>query len=87
LFDTNIISDLINRGRTSRVVEPLREIGAGVCTSLIVVSEVRYGVAKKASASLSERAEAILAILPVCPFEELVDSHYADIRVTLEQSG
>lgn len=87
LLDTNIVSDLINRGQTSRAVEPLRDIGAGVCTSLIVVSEVRYGVVKKGSASLKERAQAILALLPLCPFAEPVDRHYADIRVALERSG
>ncbi len=87
LLDTNIVSDFINRGRSSQVAGFLDRVGAGVCTSLIVASEIRYGVEKKGSATLAERAEAILSVLPLCPLTDPVDRHYAQIRAALERSG
>ena len=87
LLDTNIVSDLINRGRTSPVFAQLDRHRAAICTSLVVVSEIRYGVAKKGSPSLAERADAVLRTIPLCPFDAPTDRHYADIRVSLERQG
>jgi tRNA(fMet)-specific endonuclease VapC len=87
LLDTNIVSDLINNGRASVVAGMLERHGASVCTSIVVACEVRYGVAKRGSKALSERAEAILAALSCCSFAKPVDQHYGEIRVTLERRG
>ena len=41
LLDTNILSDLV-RNPHGRVAEHIREVGdAGICTSIIVASELR----------------------------------------------
>lgn len=87
LLDTNILSDIINRGRTSAVSAMLDKIGPLVCTSIVVAAEIRYGVAKKGSSLLAERAEAVLRSIPVCPLGDPVDRHYAEIRVHLERRG
>jgi tRNA(fMet)-specific endonuclease VapC len=87
LLDTNIVSDLINNGRRSAVAGMLDRHGALICTSIIVAGEIRYGVAKKGSRALAERADAILKALPFCPFGEPVDHHYGEIRVELERRG
>ncbi|HEV2132187.1 MAG TPA: PIN domain-containing protein, partial [Longimicrobiaceae bacterium] len=50
LLDTNIVSDLVRRPQ-GRAAQRIREIGeAGVCTSIIVAAELRFGAAKKGSA-------------------------------------
>lgn len=87
LLDTNIVSDLINRGRTSAVSAKLDGAGAQVCTSLVVAAEIRYGVARKGSALLAERAEAVLRTIPIYALGEPVDRHYAEIRAHLERRG
>lgn len=87
LLDTNIVSDLINRGRTSTVSAKLDKVGSLVCTSIVVAAEIRYGVAKKGSSLLSKRAEAVLRSIPICPLGDPVDRHYAEIRVHLERRG
>ena len=87
LLDTNIISDVINRGRTSPVSRKIDVVGASVCTSIIVAAEIRYGVAKKGSDLLAQRAAAVLATIPLCAFTAPLDEHYAEIRVFLERRG
>lgn len=87
LLDTNIVSDLINRGRTSVVSAMLDRFGSVVCTSIVVAAEIRYGIAKKGSALLAQRGDTVLKTIPLCPFGEPVDRHYAEIRVHLEKQG
>ena len=87
MLDTNIVSDLIRHPR-GRVRDKIAEYGEStVCTSLIVASEIRFGCAKKNSEPLTERANAILNALTILPLEAPLDSHYADIRSTLEAQG
>jgi len=87
LLDTNIVLDLINRGRTSVVSAMLDKFGGVVCTSVVVAAEIRYGVAKKGSALLAERADAVLKTIPIRVLGDPVDRHYAEIRVHLERQG
>ncbi|BAO30730.1 PilT protein-like [Sulfuritalea hydrogenivorans sk43H] len=87
LLDTNILSDLIRypRGAAAR---RLAEVGVdAICTSIVVACELRYGAARRDSAPLTQRVEALLSSLSVLPFEADADSHYADIRATLERAG
>ena len=88
ILDTNILSDLINRGHDSRI---RRHLAAGgdryVQTSVIVAAEVRYGVAKRGSAALAARAEAVLGSLPILPFDEPADRRYGELRSHLERQG
>jgi len=87
LLDTNILSDLI-RMPQGRVARKIRRQGEGtVCTSVIVAAEIRYGCAKKKSSRLTAQAEAILAAIPILPFEPPMDAVYGRIRHDLEASG
>ncbi len=87
LLDTNIVSDLI-RNPQGAVAEHIYEVGeARVCTSAIVAAELRYVAAKKGSARLTQRVEAVLGVLEVLPFEAPADAAYAEIRVALEAAG
>jgi tRNA(fMet)-specific endonuclease VapC len=87
LLDTNIITDLIKNPQ-GKAAERLRKIGDdAVCTSIIVAAELRYGSAKKGSAALLKKVEAILSEIPVLPFEAPADGHYGGMRAELEAAG
>ena len=87
LLDTNIVSDLI-RNPGGRATQRIREVGEEqVCTSIVVAAELRYGAAKKASAPLTARIEAVLGVVPVLPLDEPADAAYGAIRARLEANG
>ena len=87
LLDTNIISALVRDPR-GIVTTRIREVGeANVCTSIIVAAELRYGAAKKGSASLSAQLESVLSAFEVLPFETPADTIYGAIRAQLERAG
>ncbi len=66
LLDTDIVSDLV-RHPHGVAAQHIAEVGeAQVCTSIIVSAELRYGVAKKVSARLTARLEAVLGALESC---------------------
>jgi tRNA(fMet)-specific endonuclease VapC len=87
LLDTNIISDLI-RNPGGQVAQRIAEIGhANVLTSIIVASELRFGVAKKASQKLTVAVDGILKRLSVMLFEAPADVCYGSMRAGLESLG
>jgi tRNA(fMet)-specific endonuclease VapC len=87
LLDTNTISALLkNPGGT--VKNHIAELGEDrICTSIIVLSELRCGVLKHSSEKLSARLESVLAGLEVIPFESPADVRYSELRVHLESRG
>jgi len=87
LLDTNIVSELM-RDPQGPVTRRIARVGErSVCTSIIVACELRYGVAKKGSARLTQQLEAVLEVLPVLSLEPAVDRRYGEIRADLERRG
>lgn len=87
LLDTNIVSDLI-RDPQGRVASRIREVGeAQVATSIIVVAELRFGAAKKASPRLTAQVDAVLGAMEILPLEEPADRTYGQLRARLEKKG
>jgi tRNA(fMet)-specific endonuclease VapC len=87
LLDTNIISDAIRNPRGAVRVR-LDQVGTNqVVTSIIVAAELRYGVAKRRSASLADTVEKILGSFAVLPFEHPADFIYGKVRSVLEAAG
>ena len=87
LLDTNIVSDLVRhpQGKAAQclaLVDPTR-----VCTSIIVVSELRYGVEKKGSVKLTRQLEKVLSGLDSLPYANPADFHYGRIRAKLQLLG
>ena len=87
MLDTNVLSELIRNPQ-----DTLRQKVAGaspdtLCTSIVVVCELRFGALLKGSDTLTRRVEQLLEALPVLPFDEPADRHYADIRASLERAG
>ena len=87
MLDTNILSDLV-RNPQGRVAARIAEIGeSGICTSIIVAAELRFGAAKRGSARLTRQLEHILSAVDVQPFEAPADTIYAELRARLEAAG
>jgi tRNA(fMet)-specific endonuclease VapC len=87
LLDTNILSDLV-RNPQGVVAAQITEAGEDtVCTSIIVVAELRYGAIKSDSAKLAERIDMILSALEILPLETPADHQYASIRHHLTRQG
>ncbi len=87
MLDTNIMSDLIKNpsGQAARRLQAVGE--ETICTSIIVAAELRYGCAKKGSAALLKRVEALLAEVPVLALDVPADVEYGGIRAELESAG
>src|SRR5689334_9162271 len=87
LLDTNILSDLMRHPR-GRVAEKIAAVGEQqICTSIIVVAELRYGATKKASARLVAQLERVLSGIDVLPLESPADVIYGELRTRLEKDG
>jgi tRNA(fMet)-specific endonuclease VapC len=87
LLDTNVVSDLVRRPHGQLATRIGRLSDEGLCTSIIVAAELRYGAAKRASARLTRQIEAVLAAILVQPWEHPADAIYGDIRAELESTG
>ncbi len=87
MLDTNIVSHLI-RNPQGQVAEKLAAHGmSGICISIIVAAELRYGAAKKCSAPLQSRVEDVLERMDVLPFDRPCDAEYGRLRAKLEAAG
>lgn len=87
LLDTNAVSELV---RNPGGVVASRAGGfrrGDICTSILVVAELRYGAAKRRSRALSAQLDEVLSALEVFPFEAPADCAYGDLRVRLERIG
>jgi tRNA(fMet)-specific endonuclease VapC len=87
MLDTNVISDLIKdpMGKVARQLETEGE--SSVCSSIIVASELRYGVAKSGSRELSLRVDAALSAIEILPFDIPADTEYGKLRALLAAKG
>jgi tRNA(fMet)-specific endonuclease VapC len=87
LLDTNIISDVIDRP-TGQAATRVRQAGQGsIVTSIIVVSELRYGYTKISSKRLKDAYELFFENIAIEGWETPFDHVYADIRSDLERRG
>ena len=87
MLDTNVISDLIKdpMGKVARQLETEGE--SSVCSSSIVASELRYGVAKSGSKELALRVNAALSAIEILPFDVPADTEYGKLRALLAAKG
>jgi len=87
MLDTNIISELIHNPRGTVTDRIVREGETSVCTSIVVVAELWFGVKKKGSARLARQAEAVISAIEILPLDEPADREYAKLRCYLEKAG
>ena len=87
LLDTNVVSALMKDPGGSVTIR-IREVGEkAVCTSIIVVAEVRYGIEKVQSRRLAEQFDRVARSLAVVPFAQPAEMHYAAVRTQTENRG
>jgi tRNA(fMet)-specific endonuclease VapC len=87
LLDTNIVSEMMNNPQ-GRIMASISDVGEDkVFTSILVVSEIRYGIEKKGSQRLVIRLSQNLEELTVERFEAPADEHYAFIRNETRKKG
>lgn len=87
LFDTNIVSAFMR--------DPLGRVGQRIglsptdemCTSIVVAAELRFGAARRESASLNRQIDLVLSRLAVVAWDAPADRAYADLRAALERRG
>ena len=86
LLDTNILSDLM-RHPAGRIADRIARTEQSISTSIIVVAELKYGIAKTGSRRFAGQLAAILGGIEVIPFETPADVAYAELRTQLERRG
>ncbi len=95
LLDTNIISHMMKNPQGS-VAQKVREITenlpagtklAPLCTSVIVQSELLYGLSKNPSARLRTAYDTTMKYIPVLALEPTASAHYSLLRTALEAQG
>ena len=91
LLDTNIISHMMRNteGTASLYLEKLinSDLDHKFFTSIVVQSELLFGLAKRPSAKLQQAYERQMAGLMVMPIDDAVSHQYAAIRLDLSQAG
>lgn len=87
MLDTNIVSSLIASPYGKARAHVTRQGEVSVCVSIVVAAELRFGVAKKGSAKLAAKIEAILGQLRVLPLEAPADTRYGELRAYLVAAG
>lgn len=87
LLDTDTLSDAVKNPQ-GKVVRKIREAGnESIFTSIIVASELRFGIKKRGADSLTTRVELMLKAINILNFKPPADVHYAHIRNYLEKAG
>lgn len=87
LLDTNILSALA-REPQGRIYQALSErLPDTACTSIVVASEIRFGLQRGASDRVRQQMETLLAAVDILPLEAPADAHYGEIRAHLEKLG
>ncbi len=87
MLDTNAVSDLMY-DPLGPVAQRIALIGVGdIGVSLIVVAELRFGVAKSGSARLAAQLATVLSGLSVEPWSTPADQFYGAIRADLQRRG
>lgn len=90
LLDTNVLSEVLRKRPEPRVVERLREVAPGaVFTSVVCVTELRYGAKRRAAVDgLWERiAREVLSRVRILPLGEAEALQAGDLLAALEAAG
>lgn len=87
MLDTDVAIAAIT-GRSKALLRHLEENESGLCVSVIIYAELRFGTAK--SRNFAKNASDLgdfISLLTVLPFSRLAAEHYGDIRADLERAG
>lgn len=84
VVDSDVLIDAL-RGREDAIARVDRALEAGtLATTSVTAFELRSGTRTKRA---SEKVEALLAALPILPFDDAAAAKAAEVRLELEASG
>ncbi|WP_375285935.1 type II toxin-antitoxin system VapC family toxin [Sphingomonas sp.] len=87
LLDTNVVSDLV-RNPQGVVASAISAAGEDrIVTSIIVSAELWFGAERSGSRRIARQLEVVLARIPILPFSDDADRHYASVRAALQRQG
>lgn len=90
LLDTNIISHAV-RYPHAPLAKHIQFLSAGnptcLCTSVIVVCELQFGITKRDADHLASKVEILLRFIRVLEIDSRVIPHYTNTRAHLERQG
>ena len=87
LLDTDTLSTLL-RAPAGAIAQRIAAVGRdAVATSPVVAGELRFEALRTGNAELRGRVDALLARLPILPFDASVAHAYARLRHALERAG
>ena len=91
LLDTNIISNLMRDDRGMVAQRARAAIAEGrvqlLCTSVVVQSELLFGLAKRPSVRLQAAYEDAMSQIEVFALDAAAGPHYASLHAHLERQG
>lgn len=87
LLDTNIISAALREPASPVGRRISASMDQDLATSVIVVAELKFGIAKRRSSRLARQIGGMLQRLNVLPLTADVADNHAEIRADLEGSG
>ena len=90
LLDTHVLSEVIKKRPEPSVLARLREVGPGsVFTSVVCVTELRYGARRRPGAEVLWKriAQDVLSRVRVLPFGEREALRAGDLLADLEAAG
>lgn len=87
MLDTNIVSDMA-RNPTGGPASRLSALGwEAVCMSVVVASELRFGLARNSKARYHGQVCVLLDAIAIEPFDVPADAAYARLRAELQAAG
>ena len=87
LLDTNILSALGREPQGPVYAALQARLPDTACTSVVVASEIRFGLQRGVSAQVRVQMNAILSAIDILPYDLPADVHYGEIRAHLEKIG
>ena len=86
LLDNNAVAAAVRNPR-GPVAFGIRRRGANIVTSVMVESEIRYGLAKNPQSNVGHRVRRFVDGMTVLTFGSDAAHHYGEIRDSLESRG
>ncbi len=86
MLDTDTLSDIV-KNPLGQAAQRAARYENDICTSIIIVSEIRYGCLRKGWVSLLRRVEEVLDSIDVLAFDVPADQFYGRLRHELEVKG
>ncbi len=87
LLDTNVLSALGREPQGPVYAALQARLPDTACTSVVVASEIRFGLQRGVSARVRVQMNAILTAIDILPYDLPAVMHYGEIRAHLEKIG